>query len=60
LTKYWKPEWTLERAGFGAPGGGVRNLRGGTFLDGDVLATYPRDEVGAVSAYEAEARAKRF
>jgi hypothetical protein len=21
LTKYWKPEWTLERAGFGAPGG---------------------------------------
>jgi hypothetical protein len=45
FTRYWNPDWALERAGYGAPGGGVRNLRGGTFLDGEVLATYPRDEV---------------
>jgi hypothetical protein len=45
FTKYWNPDWTLARAGYGAPGGGLRNLRGGTFLDGPVLATYPRDEV---------------
>jgi hypothetical protein len=48
FTQYWNPAWTLERAGFGAPGGGVRDLRGGTYLDGDVLATYPRDEVRGV------------
>jgi hypothetical protein len=44
----WAPGWTLERAGYGAPGGGVRGVRGGTFLDEDVLATYPRDEVRGV------------
>lgn len=48
LMAYWAPEWSLERAGFGAPGGGVRDLRGGTHLDGDVLATYPRDEARGV------------
>ncbi|MDX2151294.1 MAG: ADP-ribosylglycohydrolase family protein [Bryobacteraceae bacterium] len=45
LTAFWDAEWTLERAGYGGPGGGVRNLRGGSFVDGEVLATYPRDEV---------------
>src|SRR5439155_17438810 len=32
-------------AGVGGAGGGMRGLRGNTYLDGDVLATYPRDEV---------------
>ncbi|NJN28536.1 MAG: ADP-ribosylglycohydrolase family protein, partial [Cyclobacteriaceae bacterium] len=48
FTQYWNPSWKLERAGFGAPGGGVRNLRGGTYLIDDVLVTYPRDEVRGV------------
>ncbi len=48
FTRFWNPDWIMERAGFGAPGGGVRGIRGGTFLDGDVLATYPRDEVRGV------------
>jgi len=51
FTKWWNPEWKLERAGFGAPGGGLRGIRGGTFLDEDVLATYPRDEVRGVKLY---------
>jgi hypothetical protein len=45
LTRYWNPEWSLERAGFGGAGGGMPGIRGNTYLDGDVLATYPRDEV---------------
>lgn len=45
LMRYWNPDWTLERAGFGGAGGGLPGIRGITFLDGDVLATYPRDEV---------------
>ncbi|HVN18077.1 MAG TPA: ADP-ribosylglycohydrolase family protein [Dongiaceae bacterium] len=49
LMRYWNPDWTLERAGFGGAGGGMPGIRGITYLDGDVLATYPRDEVrGAV------------
>lgn len=48
FTKWWNPEWKLERAGFGAPGGGVRGVRGGTFIDGIILATYPRDEIRGV------------
>jgi hypothetical protein len=48
LTQYWNPDWTLERAGFGGAGGGMGGLRGITYLDGDVLATYPRDEVRGV------------
>jgi hypothetical protein len=48
LTRYWNPDWTLERAGFGGAGGGMRGIRGITHLDGDVLATYPRDEVRGV------------
>lgn len=47
LTKYWNPDWTLERAGFGGAGGGMAGIRGITHLDGDILATYPRDEVRA-------------
>src|SRR5690606_38240023 len=45
LTRYWNPDWTLERAGFGGAGGGARGIRGITYLDNDVLVTYPRDEV---------------
>jgi hypothetical protein len=45
LMQYWNPEWKLLRAGVGGAGGGMRGIRGNTYLDGDVLATYPRDEV---------------
>jgi len=45
LMQYWNPEWTLQRAGFGGAGGGMAGIRGITYLDGEVLATYPRDEV---------------
>src|SRR5262245_36726749 len=45
LMKYWNAQWTLDRAGFGGAGGGMAGIRGITYLDGDVLATYPRDEV---------------
>ncbi len=45
LMQYWNTDWTLERAGFGGAGGGMPGIRGITYLDGDVLATYPRDEV---------------
>jgi hypothetical protein len=47
LTQYWNKDWHLERAGFGGGTGGMR-IRGNTFLDNDILATYPRDEVKAV------------
>ncbi len=45
LMSHWNPDWKLERAGFGGGGGGIGGIRGITHLDGDVLATYPRDEV---------------
>ncbi len=45
LMQYWNPDWTLERAGFGGAGGGMPGIRGITYLDGEVLSTYPRDEV---------------
>ena len=45
LMEYWNRDWTLERAGFGGAGGGMPGIRGITYLDGQVLATYPRDEV---------------
>lgn len=48
LTAYWNSDWQLERAGVGGAGGGMRGIRGNTFLNGDVLATYPRDEVRAL------------
>ncbi len=49
LTKYWNPEWKLERAGFGGAGGGMGGIRGNTYLDGEILATYPRDEIRGLS-----------
>jgi hypothetical protein len=45
LMQYWNRDWTLERAGFGGAGGGMPGIRGITYLDGAVLATYPRDEI---------------
>ncbi len=48
LTKYWNADWELQRAGFGGAGGGMPGIRGITYLDKDVLATYPRDEVRGV------------
>jgi len=45
LTKWWNPDWTLERAGFGGGGGGIEGIRGGTYLDGETLSIWPRDEV---------------
>ncbi len=45
LTKWWNPDWTLERAGFGGAGGGLTGIRGDTYLDGETLAIWPRDEV---------------
>lgn len=51
FTQWWNPDWKLERAGFGAPGGGVRGVRGGTFIDGDILSTYPRDEIRGVKLF---------
>ena len=46
--QYWNPDWTLLRAGVGGAGGGMSGIRGNTHLAGDVLATYPRDEVRGV------------
>jgi hypothetical protein len=48
LMKYWNPEWTMRRAGVGGAGGGMAGIRGNTYLDGETLATYPRDEVRGV------------
>ncbi len=45
LTKWWNPDWTLERAGFGGAGGGIEGIRGNTYLDGETLSVWPRDEV---------------
>lgn len=45
LMQYWNSDWQLDRAGFGGAGGGMGGIRGITYLDGEVLATYPRDEV---------------
>lgn len=45
LMQYWNPDWMLERAGFGGAGGGMPGIRGITYLDGEILSTYPRDEV---------------
>jgi len=43
--QYWNADWELHGAGFGYRG----RVRGTTRLDGEVLATYPRDEVRGVS-----------
>lgn len=45
FTKMWNPDWTLDRAGFGGGAGGIRGIRGATYLDGDILTVFPRDEV---------------
>lgn len=45
FTKWWNPDWTLERAGFGGAGGGIEGIRGDTYLEGEVLSIWPRDEV---------------
>jgi ADP-ribosylglycohydrolase len=45
FTKWWNPDWTLERPGFGGAGGGLKGIRGDTYLDGEVLSIFPRDEV---------------
>lgn len=52
LTKYWNKDWTLERAGMGGAGGGMPGIRGNTFLDGEVLATYPRDEIRGLQLWQ--------
>lgn len=48
LTQYWNPDWQLERAGFGGTIGGAGDLRGATYLDGEVLVTIPRDPIRGV------------
>lgn len=49
LMQWWNPDWMLDRAGFGGAGGGIAGIRGDTYIDGDVLAVWPRDEVrGAI------------
>lgn len=48
FTKWWNPEWTISRAGFGAPGDGVRKVRGSNFLDGDILLTYLSNDLWVV------------
>jgi hypothetical protein len=45
FTKWWNPDWTLERAGFGGGSGGIEGIRGATYLDGETLSIWPRDEV---------------
>jgi hypothetical protein len=45
FTKWWNPDWTLERAGFGGAGGGIEGIRGDTYLDGETLSIWLRDEV---------------
>ena len=45
FTRWWGPEWSLERAGFGGGNGGIGGIRGATYLDGDILSVFPRDEV---------------
>lgn len=43
LTRYWQPDWRLERAGFGATIGGRSGYPGGTWLSDGVLTTWPRE-----------------
>jgi hypothetical protein len=45
FTKWWNPDWILERAGYGGAGGGLPGIRGDTYLDGETLVIWPRDEV---------------
>ncbi len=43
LTKWWAPDWKLERAGFGSTSGGMGGYPGGTWLTGETLTTWPRE-----------------
>jgi hypothetical protein len=43
LMRFWAPEWTMERAGFGATIGGRSGYPGGTWLADGVLTTWPRE-----------------
>jgi ADP-ribosylglycohydrolase len=45
LTRFWNPDWTLERAGFGGASGGIEGIRGDSYLDSEILSVFPRDEV---------------
>jgi hypothetical protein len=45
LMEWWNPDWTLERAGFGGGGGSLKGVRGQTYLDGETISIWPRDEV---------------
>lgn len=51
FVEYWNPDWKMAGAGYGAPGGGHRGIRGGTFFDDGILASYPRDEVRGCYMY---------
>jgi ADP-ribosylglycohydrolase len=48
LMAYWNPAWELVGAGLGNEGDALRLSRGSTYLDGDTLVTFPRDEVRGV------------
>lgn len=48
LMAYWNPAWELFGAGLGNEGDGLRLSRGSTYLDGDTLVTFPRDEIRGV------------
>jgi hypothetical protein len=52
LAQYWNPDWKLDRAGFGGVPDRIPNAPRayprGTYLEGGVLATWPRDEVRGV------------
>jgi hypothetical protein len=45
---YWNPAWELSGAGLGAEGDALRLSRGTTYLEGDTLVTFPRDEIRGV------------
>ncbi len=45
LMQYWNPEWTMVRPGFGGGDAGWLRTFVMTWLEGDVLHTYPRDPV---------------
>ncbi len=48
LMRYWNPAWELAGAGLGNEGDALRLSRGSTYLDGDILVTFPRDEIRGV------------
>jgi hypothetical protein len=49
LVRYWNPGWELTGAGLGGEGNALRRSRGSTYLDGDTLVTFPRDEIRGVA-----------